>query len=306
MGHVKLFQGKEISLEPLSDEELTMVQYLQEKSYADAIRGSAPFSEERSQITKEAYFVIDQFVDERNRRNGGNSYGANSAFASFLKNIIEHQRKSHPENLFFFEAGVGSGLIIEAVSQIAGLRVAGCDAYLNDTLKMSDANLIEKPVYSALNEIKDGSIDIFYWNDVLEHLPTDEIDLLFDRIFQKLSPGGIVITITPYRYTGPHDITYLAAPDEREARGLHLHEYSYVELQRLYHKHHFVPYGNVFLFRNQPYYCLFSAPQFFDKIRSGAELLCSVIPCRRPAHLICRRFRLNVSVVSKPLRGYQL
>ena len=64
----------------------------------------------------------------------------------------------------------------------------------------------------------------------MEHLPEDEMEETLRQIAKKLSPEGLLVTVTPSRGMGPHDITKLAAPKEREAKGLHLREYCYYEV----------------------------------------------------------------------------
>ena len=56
-------------------------------------------------------------------------------------------------------------------------------------------------------------MDLFYWNDVMEHLPEDEMEETLRQIAKKLSPEGLLVTVTPSRGMGPHDITKMSSPN---------------------------------------------------------------------------------------------
>lgn len=176
--------------------------------------------------------MVDRLIQARNRQKGQSvaAYGAGESFVDLLDQLIRYLHTKKPE-INFFEAGVGTGYILRAVHQLGGVHVSGCDVCLDRQLlgELSSC-CIEKTLYAALGELKDGSVDLFYWNDVMEHLPEDEMEETLRQIAKKLSPEGLLVTVTPSRGMGPHDITKLAAPKEREAKGLHLREYCYYEV----------------------------------------------------------------------------
>jgi hypothetical protein len=87
--------------------------------------------------------------------------------------------------------------------------------------------------------VDDNSIDIFYWNDVLEHLLEDEVAQHIDLIYRKIADNGIICTITPNRFVGPCDITKTFCPHGTKAKGFHFHEYSYFEVKKLFESHGF-------------------------------------------------------------------
>jgi hypothetical protein len=77
--------------------------------------------------------------------------------------------------------------------------------------------------------LRDGSIDVFYSYQVLEHLhPEDGLEHL-RRVFAALTSGGWYVCVTPHQLSGPHDVSRHFT---MEPSGLHLHEYSVIELGR--------------------------------------------------------------------------
>jgi len=73
----------------------------------------------------------------------------------------------------------------------------------------------------------DGSVDVAYSDQLLEHLHPDDALTHLQNIYQALAPSGIYICITPNRLSGPHDIS---RDFDDVATGLHLKEYTAAEL----------------------------------------------------------------------------
>ena len=74
---------------------------------------------------------------------------------------------------------------------------------------------------------------LIYWNDVLEHIPPDEVAEYVSHIYRILAPGGLLVTITPNWLLRPSDVTGDFCPWRTEARGLHLKEYRLAEVTQL-------------------------------------------------------------------------
>src|SRR5690606_33540830 len=75
-----------------------------------------------------------------------------------------------------------------------------------------------------------GQYSVVYWNDVFEHIPTDEIEDYLAVIRRLLKPGGKLVTITPNWHMRPSDVTVLFAPPRTQAIGFHLKEYTLGEV----------------------------------------------------------------------------
>ncbi len=79
----------------------------------------------------------------------------------------------------------------------------------------------------------DGPWSLVYWNDVLEHIPPDEIGDWLERICRMLPPGGQLVTVTPNWHVRPSDVTSMLWPPRTEAAGLHLKEYTLREIHAM-------------------------------------------------------------------------
>jgi SAM-dependent methyltransferase len=80
--------------------------------------------------------------------------------------------------------------------------------------------------------VQEGSIDIVYSNQLMEHLHEDDAKLQLQHIFDALRRGGTYVCVTPNRLCGPHDIS---AHFDTEPTGLHLKEYNNEDLVRMFH-----------------------------------------------------------------------
>jgi SAM-dependent methyltransferase len=79
--------------------------------------------------------------------------------------------------------------------------------------------------------VPDGSVDVVYSQQLMEHLhPDDALDQL-RNIYTALAPGGRYFCVTPNRLTGPHDIS---RHYDEEATCFHLKEYTISELASLF------------------------------------------------------------------------
>jgi hypothetical protein len=234
-----------VDLSALSDDELDRLAFDEETAAAEKIKESAPFSEARSSLYREGYALINRIAREKAQRQGSSvrSYGAKDACCRLAKKLLcRHRRQTGKEPLAFYEAGVGTGLVVKSLLGERNLRIKGCDVCMAEDLKsIPQLDLNEGTIFDSLQKVADASIDLFYWNDVLEHIPDDEIAEYLRLIYRKMSGGGIVITITPNRLYGPCDVTRLFYPAGTKAKGFHFHEYTYAEVEALFTAHGFTP-----------------------------------------------------------------
>jgi len=74
------------------------------------------------------------------------------------------------------------------------------------------------------------SVDMAFSYQFLEHVHPDDHEDHFLTVLRVLRPGGTYIFDTPHKYSGPHDASFLFAD---EAEGMHLHEWTYHEMNEL-------------------------------------------------------------------------
>jgi ubiquinone/menaquinone biosynthesis C-methylase UbiE len=88
--------------------------------------------------------------------------------------------------------------------------------------------------------LPDNSVDVAISNQLMEHLHPDDAADQVKEVYRVMRPGGSYICITPNRLYGPHDSSVLNEPScpivdgAFVANGLHLKEYTHLELHQLF------------------------------------------------------------------------
>jgi hypothetical protein len=265
------FNGEDIDISELTIDQLWALHYEQEKSFADIIKKTKPFSAERGVLMKKGYETVNKIMVLRQIKQGKEleSYGASDSYIKLIEKLIK-KIISKKGKCLFFEAGVGTGKIIKSVVNLKDVTAIGCDVYVDKNFIDSGLTVYESTIYEALLKLPDNNIDIFYWNDVLEHIPEDETEDYIKLLYKKMNTGGIIITITPNRLKGPSDITAHFEPRGTIAKGFHFHEYTFYEVLKMFEKHN-IRSGYGFIGSvNKGWYILGPA-QCIDKIKLLAE-----------------------------------
>jgi SAM-dependent methyltransferase len=79
--------------------------------------------------------------------------------------------------------------------------------------------------------VPEGSIDIAYSDQLMEHLHPDDAREQLANVYRALAPGGVYVCITPNRLSGPHDVSRYF---DEVATGFHLQEYTACELAAMF------------------------------------------------------------------------
>ncbi|MDR1200443.1 MAG: class I SAM-dependent methyltransferase [Tannerellaceae bacterium] len=267
-----------IDISDLSINELWHLQYEQEKSFANLIKKADPFSLERGILMKNGYETINKLMKMRSSKEGKilSSYGASDSYGKLVEKIVRKSLRKKSECLFF-EAGVGTGKIITAIANIKNVCAIGCDVYVDRDFIRSDLTVYECTIYEALEKLEDNSIDVFYWNDVMEHIPEDEIESYIEILASKMNIGGVIITITPNRLKGPCDITSHFEPHGTIAKGFHFHEYTFYEIITLFKKYDIKSSYGFLGYARKGWYILGSS-KVIDKIKFVLEKAIAKFP----------------------------
>jgi SAM-dependent methyltransferase len=133
----------------------------------------------------------------------------------------------------YLEVGAGRcALALEVAKQVE--RVVAVDVAADVAPKgPTPANFSFVLSDGASLGVLPNSVDVVFSDQLMEHLhPEDAIEQL-RQIERALTPGGIYCCVTPNRLSGPWDISFCF---DREATGLHLHEYSVTELAELFQR----------------------------------------------------------------------
>jgi len=75
--------------------------------------------------------------------------------------------------------------------------------------------------------LADGSVDIAYSYQFLEHLHPDDVQPHLELVARVLRPGGVYVLDTPHRFSGPWDASRPYAP---EPECFHMQEWTYGEV----------------------------------------------------------------------------
>lgn len=226
--------GKKINIEGMSRKQLRDLHYQEEVRIAKMIRSYPPFSEERKKIMNEGYAFIESLMSEYIEKSITGSFGASNASVQLVCSILTNMRDSTEQKKLVYEAGVGSGYAAKAITNLPNVQFCGCDVKLTSFMMdlMKERNNIrvnEDTLYNDLMGMPDNSIDLFYADNVIEHLVPDEAPAIFALLRKKVKRGGILVMIIPNRYSGPHDVTRYYWSQGQTGTGFHFMELTYRE-----------------------------------------------------------------------------
>jgi SAM-dependent methyltransferase len=197
-----------------------------EKALAARLRAGT--SEERRRLYGELYDELYQRVPDHPQLTCKRS-------ASEAEDDIRRQwrllKRFVGEDTTYLEVGPGDCRLTFQVAKHAR-KAIGVDVSVEITssdcrppnfeLVLSDGTSIPVP---------QGSVDVAYSNQLMEHLHPDDARTQLVNLGRALRPGGIYVCSTPNRLTGPHDIS---RGFDDVATGFHLREYVNAELIELF------------------------------------------------------------------------
>ena len=149
------------------------------------------------------------------------------------RNVNGLLARLHPyinEDTVFLEVGAGGCQLSMALSSrvrrviavdVSNEITAHVQPPPNFTLLISDGTSIPVPP---------GSINVAFSNQLMEHLHPDDAADQLHEIYKSLAYGGTYLCFTPNSMSGPHDVS---RGFDMVATGLHLHEYTVTELDRM-------------------------------------------------------------------------
>jgi 2-polyprenyl-3-methyl-5-hydroxy-6-metoxy-1,4-benzoquinol methylase len=145
-----------------------------------------------------------------------------------------------PPPLRILEIGSGGGGLIYALAE-SGYDCKGTDVTRErgEILANAHPNLVWGTCDGHHPELSEpaASWDVVISNQVIEHLHPDDIGVHIRGVAAVLKPGGRYIFTTPHKAFGPKDISRVFGCSL--AKGMHLREYSNIELVRLLRRNGF-------------------------------------------------------------------
>jgi SAM-dependent methyltransferase len=223
----------------MSFSQLQALQWQLEQTSARTIMQHPKGSRERALAIGQAYDTICTILAAQG--DGADQplvMGLDPRYVRLVLKLLRQQLESrHQPRLF--EVGYGCGALLAEVSGF-GYAVGGIEVSeimraqaLERLGNRYSASLLLGDLRSVGLDVLAGRPTMIYWNDVLEHIPPDEVGEYVDHIYRLLAPGGMLVTITPNWLLRPSDGTGDFCPWRTEARGLHLKEYRLAEVTRL-------------------------------------------------------------------------
>lgn len=224
--------GKVLDINSMTKHQLRDLHYHEESAVAKKILAAPPFSNERKELMNKGYTLVEELIPRYQRDK--KSFGASSWSVQKLEEIVRIRAKKTNKEVVIYEAGVGTGYAIKKLADVPGVRYIGCDvALLKEVEKLGEQynNLIlrENTIYEDLHLVQDEVIDVFYADNVIEHMLPDEIDKILSLLYKKMKKGGMLFLVIPNRLSGPFDISRNYQRRGTKANGFHFMEMSYVE-----------------------------------------------------------------------------
>jgi hypothetical protein len=299
---VTLASGRRLSLEGLSRERLLELQWHEEQEFARDIMAAPKGSIERGAVIRQAYDTICTILAAQAAEVGKPLVmGLDRRYVQLVLRLLRAQHEMRHEQPSFFEVGYGCGALVAQVHShhypVGGIEVS-------TVMRQQALELLGErhSPFLLLGDLRQVQLDslagpptLVFWNDVLEHIPPDEIDDYLVKIYELLAPGGALVTITPHWLLRPSDVTGDFCPPRTEARGLHLKEYRLTEIRRLMQRAGFGRIATPLLATRRR---LVMCGGGGCLVKQWIEPWLDRLPVRA-AHLICRGLALNATIAWK-------
>jgi SAM-dependent methyltransferase len=214
------------SLPPGRSYDQVLNHYKIERNLANQLLASS--REQRSEVFGRMYDELFDKVPDHprltRRGNGEMTSRANRSKWSFIQRHVKPSSR-------VLEFGAGDCLFsIEMTRRARKVYAADISAQHDEGVEFPKN--FELVIYDGyvLNTIEDGSVDVAFSDQLLEHLHPDDTPEHLALALTKLAPGGVYVLRTPHRFNGPHDVSqyFSDTPD-----GFHLKEWTFRELNVL-------------------------------------------------------------------------
>ena len=195
-----------------------------EKELATRLRNST--REERSGLASELYAELYRRVPDHPR------IARSQDSEAVERTVAAQMRLVRPflnQDVAFLEFGAGSGSFSKRVAPLVA-KVTALEVCDQSGESEGNPPNFEMVLHDGMTiPLPDGSYDVAFSYQVLEHLHPEDVPLHLREIFRVLRPGGAYVLSTPHAASGPHDISRYFT---RGLETFHLKEWTYGELSR--------------------------------------------------------------------------
>ena len=210
--------------EPRSVAELRE-HYTLERELADRLRNAS--REQRRGLYTEVYDELFRRLPHHpQHQQAGDGHDSRE-----IDRLIAFLSRFFTRDTVFMEVGPGDcALSIRAAALVRHVYAVDVSEHItrgarrpqNFTLLLSDG---------CSTGVPDGTVDVAFSNQLMEHLHPDDAVEQLRNIQRSLAPGGIYVCVTPNPLYGPHDISCFF---DDVATGFHLREYTARDLNALF------------------------------------------------------------------------
>jgi 2-polyprenyl-3-methyl-5-hydroxy-6-metoxy-1,4-benzoquinol methylase len=217
--NIRIIRRRGIPYPPLEIQSILINHYLQEKEICSKIRQLNRDSPLRTKLFAEVYEIAHAAM-EKYVETGFMQYDilSNKLFGKNIDKLFT--KRGH-----LLELGCGRGYLLLTLKELGW-----------------DCKGVDIDISHALKEIKEEveSADILFYNDtqhydlividqVLEHIPKNDCLYFLKNLHGMLKKGGFLVSRTPNRLTGPHDVSRWFIPLGTKAEGTHFNEMTLTE-----------------------------------------------------------------------------
>ncbi|MBN1909002.1 MAG: class I SAM-dependent methyltransferase [Pirellulales bacterium] len=229
---VTLADGTRCDVAKLDVADLQRLRWEEEQAWAKRILATQAGTQERAEVIRTAYDTVVTVMDRYRDGASNRSLGLNlNLIGPFVERLLRRQMR-HGLSGQFFEIGFGRGILLKWLAD-KGFEVAGLDPSV--VLLEQATELLGPALNGCLHlgtlldlpqAVKERRFGLVYSNDVIEHIPPDEVVENLRQAYLLLEPRGLLVTVTPNWHGRPSDVTRDWCPPRTEAKALHLQEYS--------------------------------------------------------------------------------
>jgi 2-polyprenyl-3-methyl-5-hydroxy-6-metoxy-1,4-benzoquinol methylase len=195
----------------------------------------------KEKYTKEYYLGgCDKQSGQRYGAQGYEHFKRGKLSARYMKYL----RFLKIKNMTVLDIGCGRGEIVEYCARKGAKNVVGID-FSSYSIEIASKLVrrysnVELREMEAVDINEQDTYDIIFLLDVIEHIPRDEMEITFGRVYRALKAGGVLLIQTPF-YKSPHVID---RSDRIEpVKGMHCNKQTRPILVSSRRKHGFVPYS---------------------------------------------------------------
>ncbi|MEL6524173.1 MAG: class I SAM-dependent methyltransferase [Chloroflexota bacterium] len=160
----------------------------------------------------------------------------------FILTLLQaHLGERNPDDVSIFEVGTGAADLFLQLSEVGYCNLEGIEISpaaarvaqerLTGHLPADSIKLMSFEHFQQ--QYPDKRYDIIVNSNLIEHVPPVQMEAFLSGIYAHLKPGGYMVTITPHRLSGPHDVTRYFRGGGSEPEGFHLREYTLQDLEAL-------------------------------------------------------------------------